>query len=87
MASQHGQRRGSPLLPLPLLLLLLLLLVDSARASIYDVFRLPSESFQLVAPQWLFAGHGFVNDSDVVYRTDVVSSLCKLTACALCRTC
>ncbi|KAF0303524.1 hypothetical protein FJT64_024500 [Amphibalanus amphitrite] len=45
------------------------------RAAFTDVFQLPSQTFQLVAPQWLWAGHGFVNDTAAVYWTGVTGSL------------
>ncbi|KAF0292805.1 Translation initiation factor IF-2 [Amphibalanus amphitrite] len=49
------------------------------RAALTDVFQLPSQTFQLVAPQWLWAGHGFVNDTAAVYWTGVTGSLCDCT--------
>ena len=62
---------------LPLLLGLLLTTTSTASAAVSDVYQLPSETFTLLAPSWLWKGHGFVNDSDAVFWTGATGSLCK----------
>ena len=60
------------------LALLLVAAPGPGRAAVpSSVFQLPSETFQLVAPRWLWAGHGFINDTDSVLWTGGAPTLCE----------